>query len=149
MYEKGVWEYDAGHLAEAIELEAGPRGAAKAAMSKRAPTRAACHSPRLDDRERGAVRVHGVASGGQGGVVVRQGNVRCARGDQSIRGRSAVSTAPEGRDPAQRDVEGMQNDQRGAHARQHNTEPHLAEERGRQVTEGERVTPRPPEMSLA
>jgi hypothetical protein len=28
MYEKGVWEYDAGHLAEAIELEAGPRGAA-------------------------------------------------------------------------------------------------------------------------
>ena len=87
MYEKGVWEYDAGHLAEAIELEAGPRGAAKAAMSKRAPTRAACHSPRLDDRERGAVRVHGVASGGQGGVVVRQGNVRCARGDQSIRGR--------------------------------------------------------------
>ena len=31
----------------------------------------------------------------------------------------AVSTAPEGRDPAQRDVEGMQNDPRGAHARQH------------------------------
>ena len=30
MYEKGVWEYDAGYLAEAIELEAGPRWAAKA-----------------------------------------------------------------------------------------------------------------------
>ena len=93
MYEKGVWEYDAGYLAEAIELEVGPRGAAKAAIlavsaSTREPRRAACHSPRLDDRERGAVRVLGVASGGQGGVVVRQGNVHCARGDQSIRGRT-------------------------------------------------------------
>ena len=44
MYEKGVWEYDAGYLAEAIELEAGPHGAAKATMlavsasTKRAPT---------------------------------------------------------------------------------------------------------------
>ena len=30
------------------------------------------------------LRVHGVASGGQGVVVVRQGNVRCASGDQYI-----------------------------------------------------------------
>ena len=44
---RGGWEYDAGYLAEAIELEAGPRGAAKAAMLASPPRRESPDGPRV------------------------------------------------------------------------------------------------------